>query len=306
MKIGIVILNYNTIEDTIKCVSSIEKYETRDVKIYIVDNDSNQLEQIKLMEVYNCKENIKVIINDINKGFSGGNNQGIIAAMHDKCKVIYLLNSDIILQNNAIELMTEFLIENKIAVVGPSIYNGKGEYVQYARKPLTLKSYIINTRLFEKLFRIYANKLRHYNYDEKNNYIFYGMVSGCCFGFLSEFIEKYGLLDDNIFLYYEEDIIANKMFYRNERVGICCTARVTHNEGESTKKKGNAFQRYYRWTSSLYVLKNYVHVNKALCFSVSLVHIIAWIALSIKKKDYRMMLDGFIKENKKILKIDLI
>ena len=95
---AIIILNYNTFDDTVCCIESIRKYTTNDVyKIYIVDNNSLDKSGDKLAQKYEKDDEISVIISDVNLGFSGGNNIGIKSALNDGFEYVYLLNSDIIL-----------------------------------------------------------------------------------------------------------------------------------------------------------------------------------------------------------------
>ena len=108
---AVVILNYNTFEDTVVCVDSIKKYAAcSSYKIYVVDNASPDKSGQLLSSKYAQDDKVQVLISERNLGFSGGNNIGIREALEEGFEYIYLLNSDIILQNDAFKLFAERFI----------------------------------------------------------------------------------------------------------------------------------------------------------------------------------------------------
>lgn len=305
--IAIVILNYNTFDDTIVCIDSIKKYTNGVLyRIYIVDNASPDKSGEKLIAKYRNEPNVTVLVSDVNKGFSGGNNIGIRAALKDGFEYVYLLNSDIILKNNAFFLMQElFEKKDEIAIVGPSIVNGDGKYVQFARRGITLSMYLVCRKIVVSFFPKLEKVLRFYSYSKDENFTFEGMLNGCCFGMKADFIRQYSCLDENVFMYYEEDILAYIMKKAGKRALIVSGAQIIHNEAVATKKSSSdrmLFTRFYRWTSVLYVLKKYAKVNSLVCRFVSLLNICEWRILSLKNRAYREKLADFIHENKRVLK----
>lgn len=71
MKVGIVIVNYNDSETTIKLLEMIKEYKILE-SIVVVDNNStdNSYELLKKYE----NNKIKVVNSKINKGYGYGNN----------------------------------------------------------------------------------------------------------------------------------------------------------------------------------------------------------------------------------------
>ena len=305
-KVAVVILNYNTFEDAVVCVDSIKKH-TKGVayKVYLVDNASPDGSGKQLDAKYCDDLDVDVIVSESNRGFSGGNNLGIQAALKEGFEYIYLLNSDIILMNDALSLMQEaFKSASDIAVVGPAVYSKDGKYMQYARKGITLVAYLFNQRSFSTLFPKLNEKLRYFSYNQSEDFTFEGMVSGCCFGMRTDFIEQNHCMDENVFMYYEEDILAHLMKKNGQKARIASKAQVIHNEAVSTKKSGVdhlLFTRFYRWTSVLYVLKNYAKVKSGICRIISLLNIFEWFVLSIQNYAYKEKIAAFVKENTNIL-----
>lgn len=305
--VAVVILNYNTFDDTVVCVDSIKKF-TKQVsyKIYIVDNASPDKSGDLLFAKYENDSDVVVLKSEVNKGFSGGNNIGIRAALNDDYEYVYLLNSDIILENDAFALMQEaFESKENVVVVGPSIVNSSGCYAQIARHGVTLTTYYTGRRIFFKLCPWLGRCLRHYEYSHDEDFVFDGMLNGCCFGMKAEFIRENNCLDENIFMYYEEDILAHVMHKAGKRSVIASKAKIIHNEGVATKKSSvdrMLFTRFYRWTSVLYVLKNYANANPLICKIISCLNVIEWRILALRNRAYKEKLQDFVSENKRVLR----
>ena len=94
-KTSIIILTYNNLEYTKKCLESIKKYtEKNSYEIIIVDNNSTD----GTREYLKKEKNLKVILNDSNEGFPKGVNKGIKIA--NKENDILLLNNDTVVTTN--------------------------------------------------------------------------------------------------------------------------------------------------------------------------------------------------------------
>jgi GT2 family glycosyltransferase len=52
LKTCIIILNYNNVEDTIKCIDSIERINTAAIKYIVVDNNTPQKQKIEILSEY--------------------------------------------------------------------------------------------------------------------------------------------------------------------------------------------------------------------------------------------------------------
>ena len=95
MGTSIIILTYNHLEKTKKCIESIKTYTKNEVyEIIVVDNNSND-DTINWLKT---QSDITVIYNKENRGFPSGCNQGISEA--NKSYDILLLNNDTIVTNN--------------------------------------------------------------------------------------------------------------------------------------------------------------------------------------------------------------
>lgn len=91
-------MHYQALNETLVCVNSILKLY-KDVNIVIVDNSSPNNSGNKIKNLFLDCSNIKVIINDENKGFARGNNVGYKYAKEHGADFIIQVNNDTIFVN---------------------------------------------------------------------------------------------------------------------------------------------------------------------------------------------------------------
>lgn len=130
-KFGFVVLNYNTYDDTIDFIESVEKnIKKNEYEIVIVDNHSSDNSGYLLKNNLKDKKNVTVLLNDDNYGFAKGNNVGIKYAIKNlKCDFIVMTNSDTcIIQNTFCENILSEYNKSDAAIIGPEINNPDGNY----------------------------------------------------------------------------------------------------------------------------------------------------------------------------------
>jgi len=128
-KTGIIILNYNSYNDTVNCINSIFNFSNKKsfFKIYIVDNASTDESGSTLTKKYEDYNNISIILNSKNTGYARGNNIGIQATLKDGCEYILIINNDTLFNNNVCEKLTDFMSSHPlIGVVAPKILTKDG------------------------------------------------------------------------------------------------------------------------------------------------------------------------------------
>jgi GT2 family glycosyltransferase len=184
-----IILNFNGGEDILACLKSLQLIKQPEkwcVEYLLVDNCStdNSLQLIK-----QAFPKIKIIKNNKNLGFAGGNNVGISYALNQGADAVLLLNQDTTVEKGFLGP----LIKNSADIVSPVIKfkrKGKGIY-DFGGK---VNWWIGRTKHKEKLeFRIKNLELDKIDY-----------VSGCCMFIRRPVFEKIGLLDERYFLYFED------------------------------------------------------------------------------------------------------
>lgn len=121
-----VILHYNGIDDTEKCIQSIKQLDgQQDIRIVIVDNASPNGTGQQLQERYAKDEITDVILRKENDGFSRGNNAGCVYAMKKwNPDFLVVANNDVIFaQREFTGLIRATYEKEPFAVLGPDIYD---------------------------------------------------------------------------------------------------------------------------------------------------------------------------------------
>ena len=257
--VSIIILNYNAGELLLNCVDSLKKSTYTNLEILIVDNISSDNSQKK------CKEkfpDIKLIQNNENLGYCGGNNVGINEA---KGKFIVILNPDTIIEPNCIDEL--ILAYNKF---GNALYQPK-------ILSLNEKDIIQSTGNMLHVFgfgfaRDKGNKVT--NKEESIEKI--GYASGTCLFTSREVFDKIGLLDEFLFLYHDDLDLG----WRAAQIGINSyyvpKSKIFHVESYSLKWSSKKF--YWLERNRKYCLLT--HYSKKtyekMRFSLILVDLFVW------------------------------
>lgn len=128
-KIGIVILNYNSYEDTIALVEALQGQSVaQDLFFVIVDNASPNLSYEKLKPLERSYERLVVLQTGGNLGYAKGNNYGLnYLDAHVRPEYVAILNNDIILPDDCFEKLVErYRHLERPGVIAPlQLMNGK-------------------------------------------------------------------------------------------------------------------------------------------------------------------------------------
>ncbi len=173
---SIVILTYNQLEYTKRCLESINQYtEEGSYEIIVVDNHSTDGTAKWLQE----QDDLKVILNAENFGFPKGCNQGIKIANGDS---VLLLNNDTIVTKNWLGNLRKCLFSDEnIGAVGPVTNNCD----HYQRIQTTYKN-------IEEMHSF----AEQYNLSNSEKWYESIMLIGFCLLIKGKVIEKVGLLDE--------------------------------------------------------------------------------------------------------------
>ncbi|RXW54001.1 glycosyltransferase, partial [Enterococcus faecium] len=84
MNYSFIILNYNTFDETRKCINHIKKIDNAQNKlnIIVIDNSSSDNSLEKLFEEYSNDNMVEIISMEYNVGFAKGNNLGYTIAKY--------------------------------------------------------------------------------------------------------------------------------------------------------------------------------------------------------------------------------
>lgn len=248
---GYVILHYQSIEITKKCVDKLLMF-SKNNPIIIVDNCSPNGSGKQLEKMYSKCTNITVIINEENQGFAKGNNLGYQYIKRKySLNYVVVMNNDIMIEDNDFAVIIEqFMEKNEVDVCGPDMVTLKGNH----QNPLQLKPYtskylqrrvradkikvlLLRTRLFWKLYENYK-KTNKIPIRTKQPTVFDCILHGSCIIYGPEYIKR----EQNAFLpitymYNEEAILYDYLVHKGYKTGYCSDVTILHMEGVSTSER---------------------------------------------------------------------
>jgi GT2 family glycosyltransferase len=244
-KFGFVVLNYANYEETIACVESILAISGSNYFIVVVDNASPNNSFEVLLDRYSGYDNMKVMPSGKNGGYSYGNNCGIKFLESINIRDVIIATSDTLVVSKDILQQLEQMDSDDLGVVGPKVTN----LVNDDQNPMLSKvdiKYIVNIH-----FPSIASCLRGFIYkvtpmlkssiiDQKDNFrknllssnVY--MVHGCFLYITSYYFKKCGYLDESLFMYGEEDLLAYNCSQNNLRIFYQPSIEVIHKDARST------------------------------------------------------------------------
>lgn len=290
--IGIIILNYNTWNETKKCVNSIIDHlniKKDNYRIYIVDNCSTVQISSEDKAEYEKDERITLLFSKQNRGYSAGNNIGIKKAIEDECQYVLICNSDILIVDDSIKMMKEYLdVHENTIIVGPEIYNVDNDFQSiYMLKRLDAVGKIKNMMLstpFKCFFKKFEKSFIRRE-PLKSPIKVFG-VSGCCFMMSRKGLELLYPLDERTFLYEEEYIIGTIVKKTKFDIYVIPNTHVIHAHGVSTGGMTPYTYTCLINSEQLY-LKEYLNERDMLCKLILVIRKCKYMILCIKKKNYR-------------------
>lgn len=287
--VAFVILNYNNVVDTIKCIESIEQYNSYPVKYIVVDNGSSvdgiidkldEFLRIKMGGNYGKYIEGEVIPEDLpkasllicndNEGYARGNNKGLQLLYADSTiNYVMVLNNDILFIEDIIpKLIFSLETLSDAAIVSPVLYkkNRKDIDLTCARRKSTVGEEIIYNFL-HYVFPKYVDKKLERRYillddNTTRSTIPIDLPSGSCMLFKKSMFKSIGSFDPNTFLYWEEQILCEKIAQIGKKNYLCKDLKCIHLGGASTSVSVKSqFTIKCGNDSSLYYWKNYSNIS---------------------------------------------
>ncbi|MBN3525574.1 glycosyltransferase family 2 protein [Paenibacillus apiarius] len=220
---SIIIPTYNKAELLEQCIASIQKHTKVPYEIIVVDNASTDSTPQYL---YRHTGQIRFHIHEINRGFSGAINTGLMMA---KGRTICLLNNDILVTPNWLSNLLNCLdSDTSIGMVGPVTNYISGE--QQIPVP------------YEKIEDMYTFGAKH-NVPNAGKWQGIDRLVGFCLLFRRELFEATGFFDEGFEIgnFEDEDYIVRVRLNRRKLV-IARDTFIHHFGSASMKALGDKFQ----------------------------------------------------------------
>lgn len=271
MKVGLVILNYNDYNSTIKLIKDICNFSEID-HIVVVDNCSTNESYQKLQEIHDSRWDL--IQTKINKGYANGNNIGAKFLIDNYLvDIIGIVNPDVSFDDFFIKKIKENFEKNdeyalitgvelnKDGNIDPGAFWRKRAWLHVCQRDLmsTIKG------IWQEISQRMACSSQGYVVQSllRHDSLFpVDVVVGSLFFIrANDFIKVEGF-DEGTFLFMEEDILAWRISQFHKYIGIDPTIQFTHLGSTSVSSVMSQLHRKkLQFKSEKYFLDKYIHPN---------------------------------------------
>jgi len=234
MKLSVIIVNYNVKFFLEQCLLSVRKaINGIDAEIIVVDNNSVDGSVKMLKDKF---QDIVLIENKENSGFSKANNQAIVIA---KGKYILLLNPDTVVEFDTFKKVINFADNTPDAGgIGVKMIDGRGKFLPESKRGLPTPQVAFYkifglAKLFPKSKKFGKYHLSYLPQDETHKV---DILSGAFMFLRKSVLDKIGYLDETFFMYGEDIDLSYRILKAGYNNYYFPETRIIHYKGESTKK----------------------------------------------------------------------
>ncbi|MGM5470736.1 glycosyltransferase family 2 protein [Flavobacteriaceae bacterium LMO-SS05] len=234
MKLSVIILNYNVRYFLELCLKSVQAATVNiEAEIIVVDNHSSDdsCEMVKSLF-----PQVVLIENDVNYGFSKGNNQGVSMA---KGEYICILNPDMVVSEDTFDALLNLAeTSDNFGILGCRLVDGSGTFLQESKRNIPLPKIALKKLLgFPKTY--YANQVGEFETGRVEILVgAFMLMKKVIFNKVNGFDEDYFMYGEDVDLSYR----IHKMGYKNWYYGAVTNI---HFKGESTLRDKNYTKRFY-------------------------------------------------------------
>ena len=245
----VILVNYNGAEDTIECIRSLQATKMDNMRILIVDNASKEQDKEQLQTVLDDK--VECLFLPENLGFGVANNKGVAYALSQNAEYLLLLNNDTVVSQDLFCVFYEHADKDRVLVPAIYYYDYPSEFWYAGGEISRWKGTSVHRTKASPEGQI-------------------GFATGCCIFLHRSIVERYGLFDENYFMYYEDTDFSIKMQQCGVMIYYVPAAKIWHKVGRSSKKI-TGFQEYYLQRNRLYLIYKY---RKHFLFPVCMMYFI--------------------------------
>ncbi len=250
---AIIIINWNSYDCTRDCIQSLQGMTFNNYDIILVDNDSKDKSGERLNAEYPYITYLKL---SENRGFTGGNNYGMNYSINRNYTYTLLLNNDTFVEPDFLEVLVGYMKEHPaVGAIQPKIYFNHDRTLLWNGgswfNPWIGNDYVEGTnRKFSKTSEILKEP---------------DWLTGCAFLVRNAVISSVGLLDESLFMYYED--VDYSFRIKNEGYSLIYHPQsvVYHIAGASTRAKEKGKEgfldpkvHYYLIRNKIWLLKKYI------------------------------------------------
>lgn len=255
MKLSIIIVNYNVKYFLEQVLLSVRRAtQGLAVEVFVVDNNSQDDSVAMVREKF---PEVKLIVNQLNTGFSKANNQAIHAATGE---YILLLNPDTVVAEDTFAKCLAFMDANPIAGgLGVRMIDGAGKFLPESRrgfpspwvafcKTFGLSSLFPKSKLFNRY---------HLGYLPEGETHEVEVLAGAFMLVRSSILDEVGLLDETFFMYGEDIDWSYRIVQAGYKNYYFPETTIIHYKGESTKKGSLNYVKVFYQAMIIFAKKHF-------------------------------------------------
>lgn len=276
-RIAAVVLNYNSAEDTVACVDRLLQQRDANLSVIIVDNPSSagqrqHLENLVLgrwpdtlhssldeshnkLIHYTDRPALVLLWAAENRGYSAGNNLGIAAAEALGCESVLIINPDVRLEGAKclITLHRALMADKRNFAAGPRIRGLSGRDENPLREPTFCEEFLWPVTI---LRRRLGKQPAVVPFRPQSDAHEVPKISGTCLLIRLDYLRSDNYLDDTVFMYCEEPILAARIRRAGGRLIFVPNSSVLH--AHQKNLKGRLMPRLLAFVNSRrYYLRTY-------------------------------------------------
>ncbi len=226
-RVSIITVNFNSEDQIIECLNSIEANNSSDIEYIIVSNSKIESRFKERLNSFSFP--VKLYQNEANFGFAKGCNIGAEKATGD---YLFFLNPDTLFLNDTVtELLKCISSTPEIFVAGPKTFLKKDKVSGTVKEHISLRFFFYFMTPLLKFF-IPPQKIGgHYNPDSTK---VVPVLNGHAFLIESKRFFDIGKMEEHFFMYWEENDLCLRVQKKGGKVLYCSQAQIMHHKGFST------------------------------------------------------------------------
>lgn len=235
-KLGIIIINYNSPDDTLACIQSVEK-NAKDLDPTLLVFDNSESYPLKKSQFSKINLDIHFSKNSKNLGFAGAVNQGLKILVEEEFDYFFLLNNDVVLVDDSLHRMVDCL-NNEVSV---NIIGGINYFFKQPDK--IWQAGFKNNWMSGSVSQIIP----------KQSYQGVDYVPGSTLLGRMEVVNKIGCFDEQFFHYFEENDFCVRVEKSGGKVVVLSGTRFLH-KADGRDRKDSPFIFYYMTRNQLFFI----------------------------------------------------
>jgi hypothetical protein len=264
VKLGIVIIHYNTPQDLARCLESLRVEAPACAHaVVVVDNASTAPGLDEVRAQYPA---CTWLLNEDNRGYARGCNQGLAAVAAD---YTLILNPDIVVLPGALDTLVALAdARPRAGIIGPQLLNDDGSIQESCRRFYTFKTLVLRRtvlgRIFPRSRTVASHLMRDFDHRAERPV---DWVLGGCMLVRRDALTRCGPMDERFFLYFEDVDWCTRMWRSGFEVLYTPAARFVHRHRRASARGPltrsfwlhltSLVSFYEKWGLLVYLLKKW-------------------------------------------------